>query len=241
VRTHAAPESSEARDIVRAIRADRHVGDGTAFVGGEAATNLDTTEYIVARMPRAAALVVAITCVVLFLLLGSVLLPIKAVAMNVLSIAGSFGALVWVFQEGHLFIRDPRPVDPTLPAILFCMLFGLSMDYEVLMLTRMKEAFDRTGDDRGAVAEGLEKCAGLITSAAAIMVAVFGSFVLARIVLIQAVGFGMALAVALDATIVRVLVVPSTMRLLGNLNWWAPRPFAALHRALHWEARPRAQ
>jgi uncharacterized membrane protein YdfJ with MMPL/SSD domain len=230
--TDQVPESLEARSIVRALRADRRVADGTLLVGGQTANDLDTTAYVLERAPRVVAFVVAVTYVVLFLLLGSVLLPIKAVLMNFLSIAGSFGALVWIFQEGHGLVQSPRPVEPSLPVLLFCTLFGLSMDYEVLMLTRMKEAYDRTGDDRACVAEGLEKSAGLITSAAAIMVAVFSAFAFARIVLIQAVGFGMALAVALDATLVRVLVVPATMRLMGHLNWWAPRSMARIARSV---------
>lgn len=222
VSTDEAPESAAARAIVAAIRSDRRVGDGSLLVGGATAADVDATQYIVARAPLVIGFVVAVTYVVLFLLLRSVLLPAKAVLMNILSIAGSFGALVWVFQEGHLFGHTPRPLDPTLPVLLFCNLFGLSMDYEVLMLTRMKETFDRTADNQSAVATGLEKSAGLITSTAAIMVAVFGSFALAHVVLIQATGFGMAVAVAMDATIVRVLVVPATMRLLGDWNWWAP-------------------
>jgi RND superfamily putative drug exporter len=143
--------------------------------------------------------------------------------MNFVSIAGSFGALVWIFQDGHLLPGDPRPLEPTLPVLLFCILFGLSMDYEVLMLSRMKEAYERGLDNRQAVAEGLEKTASLITSAAAIMVAVFVSFALARVVLVRAVGLGMAIAVSLDATLVRVLLVPATMRLLGDWNWWPNR------------------
>jgi len=122
-----------------------------------------------------------------------------------------------------------------LPPLLFCVLFGLSMDYEVLMLSRIREAWLRTGDNTLAVAEGLEKTAGLITSAAAIMVAVFGAFALASVVLVQAVGFGMALAVALDATLVRVLLVPATMRLFGAANWWGPRPVAWLRK--RWRGR----
>ena len=221
----AAPESEEARAVVRALRADRRVGsDGELVVGGRTAVDVDTTAFIVQRTPRAIALVVAVTLVVLFLLLRSVLLPLKAVVMNVLSIAGSFGALVWLFQEGHLFVRDPRPLEPALPVLLFCVLFGLSMDYEVLMLSRMKEAWESTGDNERAVADGLERSAGLITSAAAIMVAVFSAFALARVVLIQAVGVGMALAVALDATVVRALLVPATMRLFGRYNWWPGSP-----------------
>ena len=151
--------------------------------------------------------------------------------MNFLSIAGSFGALVWIFQDGHLaglLGFEPAPIEPTLPVLLFCALFGLSMDYEVLLLSRMQEEYRRTGDNTHAVAEGLERSGRLITSAAAIMVSVFTAFALARVVLIKAMGLGMAIAVALDATLVRVLIVPSTMRLLGELNWWAPRPLRKL-------------
>ena len=181
---------------------------------------------------RAIGLVVGVTFVVLFLLLGSVVLPLKAIAMNFLSIAGSFGALVWVFQDGHLFIHDPRPIEPTLPVLLFCILFGLSIDYGILMLSRIREAWLLHRDNTRAVAEGLAKSGRLITSAAAIMIAVFGAFALARVVLITATGFGMALAVALDATLVRALLVPATMRLFGDWNWWAPAWMLALRRAL---------
>lgn len=229
--TDAPPDGPKARHIVRAIRAERAVGDGRLAVGGQTAENVDATEYIVSRAPRAIAFVVVVMLVVLFWLLRSVLLPIKAVLMNFVSISGAFGALVWVFQEGHWFVAHGRPLEPSLPVILFCTLFGLSMDYEVLMLSRIKEAYEQTGDNTQAVALGLEKTAGLITSAAAIMVAVFSAFALARVVMIQAVGFGMAVAVVLDATLVRVLLVPSTMRLLGRLNWWLPRPLARWGRA----------
>ncbi len=216
------PETPEAQAVVHALRAIRRVGDGSLMVGGQTATDIDTTEFIQSRTPRVVAFIVVMTGLILFALLGSVVLPLKAVLMNALSVAGSFGALVWVFQEGHLGLAAPRPVEPTVPVLLFCVLFGLSMDYEVLMLSRMKEVFDRTGDNTTAVAVGLEKTAGLITSAAAIMVVVFGAFALAAVVVVRAVGFGMALAVALDATLVRVLLVPATMRLFGKLNWWAP-------------------
>lgn len=216
------PEGETARAAVRAIRAQRQVADGTLLVGGGSAYDIDATTFIVSRAPRSAAFVIAVTFLVLLLLLESVLLPLKAVLMNAVSIAGSFGALVWIFQDGHL-IAEGRPLEPALPVLLFCTLFGLSMDYEVLMLSRMKEAWEETHDNTRSVAEGLEKTAGLITSAAAIMIAVFAAFALARVVLIRAVGVGMALAITLDATLVRVLVVPATMRLLGDLNWWAPR------------------
>jgi len=230
--TEGSPDSEEARGVVQAIREGRAVGDGTLLVGGQTAEDLDATAYIVNRAPRAVAFIVLVTCVVLFLLLGSVVLPLKAVVMNFLSIAGSFGALVWIFQGGHLFVHEGRPLDPSVPVILFCVLFGLSMDYEILMLSRIKEAYLQSGDNTRAVAEGLEKTAGVITSAASIMVAVFVSFSFAHVVVIQAVGFGMALAVAIDATLVRVLLVPATMRLLGHLNWWAPRALVRLRERL---------
>jgi len=140
---------------------------------------------------------------------------------------------VWIFQDGHFAAQlgfTPGSIDPTLPVIMFCTVFGLSMDYEVLLLSRMQEEYLRTHDNTAAVALGLEKSGRLITGAAAIMVGVFAAFALADIVLIKAIGLGMALAVAIDATLVRALVVPATMRLLGDLNWWAPGPLARLQR-----------
>src|SRR5262249_57039050 len=131
------------------IRADRRVGDGSLVVGGRVAKDVDATAYVVARAPRAVGFVVVTTLVILFLLLGSVVLPLKAVAMNFVSIAGSFGALVWIFQDGHfagLLGFEAGPIEPTLPVLLFCTLFGLSMDYEVLLLTRMQEEYLRRGD-----------------------------------------------------------------------------------------------
>ncbi len=223
-----APETEASQSVVRTIRRDRAVLDGTLSVGGQTASGMDATEFVHDKTPIAIGFVMAVTFVILFLLLGSVLLPIKAIVMNLVSVAGSFGALVWVFQEGHLGIAQPRPVEHALPVLLFCVLFGLSMDYEVLMLSRIKESYERTRDNTHAVAEGLEKTAGLITSAAAIMVVVFAAFALAKVVLIRAVGFGMALAVVIDATLVRLLLVPATMRLFGKWNWWAPRPLAKL-------------
>jgi RND superfamily putative drug exporter len=232
------PQSDQARAVVRAIRAQRAVGDGTLVVGGESALDLDTTHRLLERAPWAVGFVVLATLIILCLLLGSVLLPIKAVLMNLLSIGGAYGALVWIFQEGHLISAPGRPLEPALPVLLFCVLFGLSMDYEVLILSRMKEGWDRTLDNRLSVAEGLEKTGGLVTSAAAIMVSVFMAFATAHVVLIQAVGVGMAVAVALDATLVRVLLVPATMRLFGDANWWAPRWVHALRRALGIEFTP---
>jgi RND superfamily putative drug exporter len=225
-------ETQTSQDIIRALRKDRAVLDGRLWVGGQTASDMDETDFVRERTPRAIGFVMAVTFVILFLLLGSVILPIKAILMNFVSVAASFGALVWVFQEGHLGLAEPRPVEQVLPVLLFCVLFGLSMDYEVLMLSRIKETYERTGDNTHAVAEGLERTAGLITSAAAIMVVVFAAFALAKVVLIRAVGFGMAVAVTIDATLVRLLLVPATMRLFGKWNWWAPGPLRRLRAAL---------
>jgi RND superfamily putative drug exporter len=224
--TDAAPDSDVARGLVHAIRADRVVGDGRLVVTGQTANDVDTTAFILDHTPAAVVFVMVMTYLVLLLALRSVLLPIKAVLMNLLSITGSFGALVWVFQDGHLagvLGFEAGPIEPTLPVLLFCAIFGLSMDYEVLLLSRIQEEWQRTGDNRRAVGEGLARSGRLITSAAAIMVAVFVAFAAARVIVVKAMGVGMALAVALDATIVRVLLAPATMRLFGELNWWAPR------------------
>ncbi len=226
VLTDAKPASEQARAIVRAMREQRRVADGTIEVTGATAHDVDVTAFILARAPWAIGFSIAMTLVVLFVLLRSIVLPLKAVVMNFLSITASFGALVWIFQEGHLarlLKFEAGPLDPTLPVLLFCALFGLSMDYEVLMLSRMKEEHDRGADNEHAVAEGLEKTGRLVTSAAAIMVTVFAAFAVASVVVVKAMGVAMAIAVALDATVVRILIVPATMRLFGELNWWAPR------------------
>ena len=233
--TSRAPESDAARDVVRAIRSQRSVGDGHIEVTGQTAFDLDIVNFIVERTPGAVAFIVGVTCLVLFLLLGSVLLPIKAVVMNFLSLSASFGALVWIFQDGHLarwLNFQPQSVDPSIPVLLFCIVFGLSMDYEVLLMSRMKEEWARSHDNRHAVAEGLELSGRLVTGAAAIMVVVFLGFGLAQVLLIKSLGIGMAIAVLIDATLVRALIVPATMRLLGELNWWAPGPLARLYRRL---------
>jgi putative drug exporter of the RND superfamily len=222
------------RDEGRALVADLRSSTGrlapppgmTVLVGGGAADVSDVVGRIAADFPRTALFIVVTTYLVLFLLLRSVVLPAKALIMNTLSIVASFGALVWIFQDGNLSaLLGFQPlgfVETTQPVILFCVLFGLSMDYEVFLLTRMKEQWDRTGDNREAVARGLERSGRIVTSAALIVVLVAGSFAFADIVLIKALGIGMALAVALDATVVRALLVPATMRLLGRWNWWLP-------------------
>ncbi|MFY0575672.1 MMPL family transporter [Cystobacter fuscus] len=245
VLTPHAAASAEAREVVRAIRQERSVGDGQLLVGGQTAADVDGAAFIVGHSPHAVLFVMGLTYVVLFVLLRSVILPLKALLMNLLSIAGSFGALVWIFQEGHLsglLAFEPRAIEPSLPILLFCALFGLSMDYEVLLLTRMREEWLRTHDNAHSVAEGLERTGGLITSAAAIMVAVFAAFSLAQAVVVKAMGVGMAIAVALDATLVRVLIVPAMMRLMGEFNWWAPAPLVRLLGGAHApeDSRPEA-
>jgi putative drug exporter of the RND superfamily len=196
-------------------------------LGGGAADVDDVVSRVWADFPRTAAFIVLTTFLVLFVLLRSVVLPVKALVMNTLSIGASFGALVWIFQDGNLSaLLGFQPlgfVETTQPVILFCVLFGLSMDYEVFLLTRMKEVWDRTGDNTDAVARGLERSGRIVSSAALIVVVVAGSFAFADIVLIKALGLGVAIAVALDATVVRALLVPATMRLLGTWNWWVPR------------------
>jgi RND superfamily putative drug exporter len=231
------PNRPDGRALVRELRS----GSGplappagvSVLVGGGAADVEDVVSRVAADFPRTAIFIVIATYLVLFVLLRSIVLPAKALVMNTLSIVASFGALVWIFQDGNLSaILGFEPlgfVETTQPVILFCVLFGLSMDYEVFLLSRMKEVWDRTGDNTEAVARGLERSGRIVTSAALIVVVVAGSFAFADIVLIKALGLGVAIAVALDATVVRALLVPATMRLLGRWNWWVPR---RLERAL---------
>jgi putative drug exporter of the RND superfamily len=229
------PNRDEGRGLVRALRAP--TGELAApagmsiLIGGGAADVSDVVDGVAADFPRTALFIIVTTYLVLFALLRSVNLPAKALLMNALSITASFGALVWIFQDGNLSaVLGFQPigfVETTQPVILFCVLFGLSMDYEVFLLSRMKEVWDTTGDNTEAVARGLERSGRIVTSAALIVVVVAGSFAFADIVLIKALGLGVAIAVALDATVVRALLVPATMRLLGRWNWWMP---AALER-----------
>ena len=223
--------SDDARAIVKAVRAD-HLPDGQVLATGGTAFDLDIVNYILDRTPTAVGSVILITYVILFLLTGSVVLPLKAVLTNLFSISASFGAMVWIFQQGHLSQLlgfTPQSIDPSIPVILFSIVFGMSMDYEVFLISRIQEEYKRTGDNQTGVAMGLEKTGRLITGAAAIMCAVFLAFGLANVVIIKAIGIGLAIAIAVDATLVRMLIVPSVMRILGRANWWAPRPLALLH------------
>jgi RND superfamily putative drug exporter len=226
-----APLSPAGTQVVPAVRAVSIEGV-TTQVGGLAAQGRDFMTSQSETIPYAIALTLGASAVILFLLFGSVVIPIKAVIMTLLSITASFGALVFIFQDGNfadvLGFSTPGFTIAGNPIIMFSVLFGLSMDYEVLLLSRIQEAYRRTGDNRASVAEGLAKTAGVITGAALIMVTVFSAFALAQSITIKSIGVGMALAVLIDATIVRVLLVPAAMRLMGRWNWWAPGPLGRL-------------
>jgi RND superfamily putative drug exporter len=220
------PSQPAATDMIPTIRAIDPGAGVTTAVGGTTAAGYDFLASQSARAPWAVGLTLFASGLILFLLFGSVVIPAKAIVMTLLSITASFGALVWIFQEGNLSnVLNFSPVGYTVagnPIIMFSVLFGLSMDYEVLLLSRIQEAYRRTGDNTASVAEGLARTAGVITGAALIMVTVFAAFALADVLTIKAIGVGMAIAVFVDATIIRVLLVPATMRLMGRWNWWAP-------------------
>jgi RND superfamily putative drug exporter len=202
------------------------------LVSGGTAGNIDYVTSMYTDFPRAMLIVAVTTYIVLLFLFRSLALPLKALIMNTLSILASYGALVIVFQDGFLHqwlgFTPLGFVEASIPILLFCSLFGLSMDYEVFLLSRIQEVFWQTGDNRQAVALGLQRSGGLITSAAAIVIVVCVCFATADIIIVKALGLGMALAVIIDATLVRGLLVPATMRLLGNWNWWLP--FAGIQR-----------
>jgi len=222
----------EARALVTTTRRNHPPVSAEVLVTGRTAYDVDFVALVARVAPGAVAFVLAATFVALFLLLGSVLLPLKAVIMNCLSVTASYGALVWIFQEGHL--REwlgftPAPIEPVIPLIMFCVLFGLSMDYEVLLLSRTHEEFERTRDNDRAVVASLEATGRLITGAALIMATVFFGFGAAHAVMVKEMGIGMGIAIVMDATVIRALLVPATMRLLGDWNWWAPRPLRRLY------------
>jgi len=198
----------------------------TVLVGGTSMTVYDFVHILYQRFPWIILFVVCVTALVLLLLLRSVFLPVKAVIMNVLSLLAGYGAVVWIFQDGHLEwlfnFKSSGAIDAELPVILFCTVFGVSMDYEVFLLTRMREAWDETGDNLKAVTFGLSRTGRIVTSAALIIVVVGGSFAFTSILVTKAIGVGLAVAVALDASVIRILMVPAFMRLLGRWNWWIP-------------------
>ena len=218
---------SDVRSEREDLLSDLNIGEnGVLKVAGFAAYSLDVLDAIVENLPIALAFILIATIILIFIQVRSIIIPIKAIIMNILSVSASFGMLVFVFQWGNgaeLLNFTPQPIETTNPIILFCIVFGLSMDYEVLMLSRIHEEWERTGDNTLAVANGLQKTGRLITGAAAIMVVVFSAFGLSSVVILKQIGFGLALAILLDATIVRALVVPATMRLMGKANWWSPK------------------
>jgi uncharacterized membrane protein YdfJ with MMPL/SSD domain len=220
------PESSAARAIVKRIQSA--AGDD-ALVGGSTVFDLDVTNAIFGGLWKMLLVILAACYVVLLLLLRSVLLPLKAVLMNLLSVGAAYGVLVAVFQWGWLDwtgYRSPGYIETIVPALVLAVTFGLSMDYEVFLLTRIRERWLEHGDNERAVAEGLVRSARIITSAALVMVAVFFAFVVAGAPSLKELGTGLGVAILLDATLVRLLIVPAAMRLLGAWNWWLPGPLA---------------
>ena len=224
----------DSRNFIADVRGDKSelldelvVGDDSKLlVAGFAAYSLDILDAIKDKLPIAIAFIFISTMILIYIQVRSVIIPIKAIVMNILSISASFGMLVFVFQWGYgsdFLNFTPQPIETTNPVIMFCIVFGLSMDYEVLMLSRIHEEWEVTGDNKQAVANGLQKTGRLITGAAAIMVVVFLAFGLSSVVILKQIGLGLALAIFIDATIVRALVVPSTMRLMGKWNWWTPK------------------
>jgi len=225
------PTSDEASQALSDIRAIR-VPNVQTLVTSPAARLIDLQHSLGNSMPYALGIICLSTFVVLFLAFGSVVMPIKAILMNVLSLTASFGGLVWIFQEGRfeslLRFKSPGTIELTIPILMFAVVFGLAMDYELFLLSRIREEYDRSHDTHQSVTVGLERTAQIITRAALLLVAVMIGFASADMLLVKEMGVGMAIAVVVDATIVRALLVPATMQLLGHYNWWAPAPLARL-------------
>ena len=236
------PEDERIEDLVDTIRATPGPYE-EVFVGGPPASTVDTVEAVVARVPLALLIIAVVTLVLLFMLTGSVLIPVKAVILNLLSLTATFGALVWIFQEGHLadwldFTPTER-LDIFTPILMFCIAFGLSMDYEVFVLARMKEEYDLTGSNRQAITGGLAHTGGLVTAAAIILMIVFVAISTSGVTIVKMFGVGLGLAVLIDAFVVRATLIPALMALAGRFNWWAPGPLRRFHlRWGIWEADP---
>ena len=220
-------QDQRSQDIVRDLRAV-DPPDGEVWVGGLTADTVDLITSVGDHLPWMGLIVLLVMLVLLFLAFGSLVLPFKAVAMNIVSITASFGVVTWIFQEGHLSdllgFESTGYLDSTNPILMLAILFGLSMDYEVFLLSRIREEWDRTHDNDLAVATGLQKTGRIITSAALLLAVVIGAFGLSGIVFMKMIGIGMLVALIIDATVVRALLVPATMKLLGSWNWWAPGP-----------------
>ena len=231
------PISARGEHLVTRIRhLDPPSGRGSGeqlMVGGATARLIDAKAAIGSRLPWAIGIIVVATFVLLFLMFGSVLVPIKAIVLNVLSLSATFGAMVWVFQQGHgsgiLGFTPTGLTDTTTPILMFCIAFGLSMDYEVFLLSRIKEEYDRTGDNEASVAAGLERTGRIVTAAAALLAVTFLAFATSDITFIKLFGLGLALAVLMDATLIRATLVPAFMKLAGDANWWAPAWMRRIH------------
>jgi trehalose monomycolate/heme transporter len=225
--------SSAARALVARVRAVPPPAGARVYVGGSTAQLVDELASLGSTLPWMALMVIITTFLLLFLAFGSVVLPVKAIVMNALSLTATFGAIVWIFQQGHLagllHFTATGTIDPTMPILMLAIIFGLSMDYEVFLLSRIRERYDVTGDNQAAIAGGLQRTGGIITSLALLLVIVTGAFSASGITFIKLMGVGMIIALVVDATIIRVLLVPATMRLLGRANWWAPRPLRRLY------------
>jgi RND superfamily putative drug exporter len=228
------PESSQGEALVTAIR--RAPAPFRVVVGGQSAQLVDSKASLFGRLPLAGAIIALVTFTVLFLMTGSVLVPVKALVLNLLSLSATFGAMVWIFQDGHLanllHFTPTGTIDTTTPILMFCIAFGLSMDYEVMLLSRIKEEHDRTGDNIGSVAVGLEHTGRIVTAAALLMAIVFAAFATSHVTFIKLFGVGLALAVLVDATLIRAILVPAFMRLAGDANWWAPAPLRRLYQRI---------
>jgi RND superfamily putative drug exporter len=212
-------------------------------VSGQTAVNTDFSDFLSARLPWFFAVVLALSFLLLMAVFRSILVPLKAVVMNLLSIGAAYGLVVAVFQWGWggsiIGVGEGGPIEPFIPMMMFAIVFGLSMDYEVFLLSRIKEEWDSTHNNARAVADGLAKTARVITAAAVIMVFVFGSFLLESERVIKIFGLGLASAVLIDATVVRMLLVPATMELLGDRNWWLPKWLDRLLPKIDVEGTPR--
>jgi RND superfamily putative drug exporter len=226
------PGSEEAETLVRDIR-DTDVAY-ELLVAGQTADLVDTRSALFGALPWAVGIIATVTFVVLFLMFGSVLVPAKALVLNLLSLSATFGALVWIFQDGNLSdllgFTPTGSLDLTMPILIFCIAFGLSMDYEVFLLSRIKEEYTRTGDNETSIAIGLDRC-GRIVSAAAILIALVfvTTGVFSSMRMMKSFGLGLAGVVLLDAFVIRGTLVPALMKLAGPWNWWAPGPLRRLH------------
>ena len=215
------------------------------LIGGGAQVNRDNVYAITSRLPLVLALIGVITFVLLFLLTGSLVLPLKALVLNMLSLSAAFGALVWIFQEGHLDAFGTTPtgtLEANMPVLLFCVAFGLSMDYEVFLVSRIREywlASNQTrADNDESVALGLARTGRVVTAAASIMAIAFAALITAQVSFMRIVGLGLTLAVLVDATLVRMTLLPAFMRVMGRWNWWAPKPLARLHSRIGFSEEP---